>query len=187
MIEDAEHGAVGAVRGKAARAHVTRPAAAIDLADDAASGERTRLCHANKLVPEDALKSHVPLHQLKVGLTDSSDGHLDQYFCLAAFGRRPLRLEPHAVRKYKSSHQRELIRSVPGGLKASGYQLPVVLMASGCLPLGSWIAQASPRTHVASTTAQRSLRAPHCGGARRAGPGHCAGPGDLACPLAARR
>ena len=71
VVQDAEDGAVGAVAGPACAARLARVAAAVDLADDPAAGQRAGLRHADELVAEHALKSHVAAHELQVGLADA--------------------------------------------------------------------------------------------------------------------
>ena len=69
--------------GRPAR-HVSHvQAAAVDFADDAAAGQRACLSHADELVAEDALKSHVAAHELQVRLADTCAQHLDHDFAVA--------------------------------------------------------------------------------------------------------
>ncbi len=77
VIEDAEHGAVGAMRLQAGLAGGAGLARAIDLAHDATPLERTRFGNADELVAEDAAEPHVALDQLQVGLADArlEDAH----------------------------------------------------------------------------------------------------------------
>jgi hypothetical protein len=71
------------MRPAAAPAGGTRLAAAVDFADDAAAPVRTGLCDADELVPEHPAKSHVPLDQLKIRLTDAGAGDPDQHIVRA--------------------------------------------------------------------------------------------------------
>ena len=71
VIQDAEHRAVRAVRVQAPAAGLARPARAVDLADDAAAGQRPGFGDADELMAEHAAEAHVALDQLEVGLADA--------------------------------------------------------------------------------------------------------------------
>ena len=68
VIQDAEHCSIRAMRRQTHAARLARPAGAVDFADNAAAGQRTRLCDTDELVTEHAAESHVALDQLEVGL-----------------------------------------------------------------------------------------------------------------------
>ena len=86
VVQDAEDRAMGAVAGLACAARVALVAAAVDLADDAAAGQRARLGHADELVAEHALKSHVAAHELEVRLADARGEDLDEHLAAPNFG-----------------------------------------------------------------------------------------------------
>ena len=82
VVQDAEDRAMRAVAGTACAAGVALVAAAVDLADDAAAGQRTGLSHADELVAEHALESHVAAHELQVRLADAGGEDLDQHLAV---------------------------------------------------------------------------------------------------------
>ena len=92
VIQDPEDGSVRAVRWSAGVARRTRPAAAVDLSDDALAFERARLRDADELVAEHAAESHVAANELKIGLADASAEHTNQH--LAVTRRRRLIVAP---------------------------------------------------------------------------------------------
>jgi hypothetical protein len=88
MVQDAEDGAVGTVAGPAGAAYFAGQAAAVDLPDNPSAGERACPRHADELVSEDALKSHVAAHELQVGLADAGAKDIDHDLALAKGRRR---------------------------------------------------------------------------------------------------
>jgi hypothetical protein len=77
--DDADDGAAGAVPGTAGEARRTRPAAAVDLANDTAARVDASLRDADELVAEDAGEAAmVPANQLEVGLADAGAEDADE-------------------------------------------------------------------------------------------------------------
>src|SRR5262245_34635054 len=56
------------------------PAGAVNLTDDPAALQRSRLGNAYELVAEHTTKAHVALDQLQVGLAHTGPDHPDQHF-----------------------------------------------------------------------------------------------------------
>ena len=64
------------------------PAAAVDLADDAASLPRTGLGHADELVSQDSAEPHVAANQLQVGFADAGARDANEDFAVTRRGNR---------------------------------------------------------------------------------------------------
>jgi hypothetical protein len=76
------------VAGPAGAARVAGQAAAVDLTDNPSARERACPRHADELVPEDALKSHVTAHELQVGFADARAKDIDHDLAVAQGRRR---------------------------------------------------------------------------------------------------
>src|SRR5206468_6842260 len=79
------------------QARVAGPAAAIDLADDAAAGVGALLRDGDELVAEHAAKSHVAADQLQVGLADARANHPHHHLAEARPFDVAIRFVRHAI------------------------------------------------------------------------------------------
>src|SRR5687767_123409 len=89
VIQYADDRTVRAVRIQALAARLTRPAGAVDLADDAPARERPGFGDADELVAEHAAKAHIAFYELEIGFTDARTTDAHQHFPLARIGGWP--------------------------------------------------------------------------------------------------
>ena len=111
VIEDAEHGAIRAVRVQAGAAGVARPARAVDLADHPAAGQGAGFGDADELVAEHAAESHVALDQLKVGFADAGARHAHQHLAVTRVGGWSGILNRHMIVEHDGAHPRTLSKT----------------------------------------------------------------------------
>ena len=93
-----------AVRVQPTAARLARPTRAVDLADDAAAGQRTGLGDANELVTQDPFEPHVALDQLEVGLADARTRHAHEHLAVTRIGGWSGFLDRHTIVEHDCAH-----------------------------------------------------------------------------------
>jgi hypothetical protein len=111
VVQDAENAPLRAVTRAPGQAGLARPAAAVDLADDALLVIDAAKGDADELVSEHTAKALVALDQLQVGFADARLEYADEYFTGGRHGIRTIGVQPDTtVFEHESAH---LVEDIP--------------------------------------------------------------------------
>jgi hypothetical protein len=118
MADDPHNGARGAVVQQTAAAKFARSTRTINLPDDSATGKFPGASDPDELMPERALKTHVAVAQLQIGLADARFGDVDNDFIFSGVSECRQICEVQAIRKNDSLHVPVFLSAVSGFLQA---------------------------------------------------------------------